>query len=275
MAEWSFPAPVEAARLSDELLGEAYEQTPASSRGWLKTTLAMTEALHGARPSARTVQTCNPAAGFEITSTAAMAPWALFLLGTHGASASRLASAIMTARLAGLEDIFAVCLAIPERPALLTALELTGVEQVFHARTRDILATLLQTLNAGSSATGRVLCFGDLPPETIPALPPEICLHDQAPQIAVLAEAVSAEATILKAHPDAQKATDPRSRTAVFGTEALSTTRISPAAPHTLYLSSALVGAWVNPALTPDWFMNTSTRIVPLSPPLPSDSGLL
>ena len=127
MAEWSFPAPVEAARLSDELLGEAYEQTPASSRGWLKTTLAMTEALHGARPSARTVQTCNPAAGFEITSTAAMAPWALFLLGTHGASASRLASAIMTARLAGLEDIFAVCLAIPERPALLTALELTGV----------------------------------------------------------------------------------------------------------------------------------------------------
>ena len=161
----AFSSAIEACRVPDELLAGAYEGTSALHRSWIKTTLALAEAVFPALPSRSAVSIENRAAGFGSVRTETAAPWTVLLIGAGYASAVRLAAAIMPARLAGVEPIIAVWTGKPEAApsALFAALELTGVEQVF---AMPDPAPLLGEL----PGQGRVLAFGaaDVPPLPCP-----------------------------------------------------------------------------------------------------------
>ena len=121
-----FSPEIEACRVPDERLAEAYEETSAEHRSWIKTTLALAEATYPAPPSRLTITSENAAAGFGFTRTRETAPWAVLLIGEGYASAVRLAAAIMPARLAGVEPVFAAWTGMETAPSgLFAALELT------------------------------------------------------------------------------------------------------------------------------------------------------
>ena len=123
-----FSPAIEACRVPDERLAGAYEETSAAHRSWIKTTLALAEATYPAPPSRLTITSENAAAGFGFARTRETAPWAVLLIGEGYASAVRLAAAIMPARLAGVEPVFAVWTGAETAPSgLFAALELTVV----------------------------------------------------------------------------------------------------------------------------------------------------
>ena len=70
----AFSSAIEACRVPDELLAGAYEGTSALHRSWIKTTLALAEAVFPALPSCSAVSIENRAAGFGSvrTETAAL-----------------------------------------------------------------------------------------------------------------------------------------------------------------------------------------------------------
>ena len=158
-----FSPAIEACRVPDERLAGAYEETSAAHRSWIKTTLALAEATYPAPPSRLTITSENAATGFGFARTRETAPWAVLLIGEGYASAVRLAAAIMPARLAGVEPVFAVWTGAETAPSgLFAALELTGVEQVFAMRDP---APLLREL----PGRGRILRFGKAPLPECPA----------------------------------------------------------------------------------------------------------
>ena len=119
-----FSPAIEACRVPDEWLAGAYEETSAEHRSWIKTTLALAGATYPAPPSRLSITSENAAAGFGFARTRETAPWAVLLIGEGYASAVRLAAAIMPARLAGVEPVFAVWTGAETAPSgLFAALE--------------------------------------------------------------------------------------------------------------------------------------------------------
>ena len=240
----SLSSAIEACRVPDERLAEAYEGTSALHRSWIKTTLALVESVHPALPSRSERRTEDRDAGFGFVRTEETAPWAVLLIGEGYASAVRLAAAIMPARLAGVEPILAVWAGSgTPPPALFAALELTGVEQVFAMP--DPLP-LLRELRGH----GRVLAFGlDLPPLPYP------CWRDAAPRIA--ADALPDEELIRWAHPDALSADG--------GADVLYPEQfILGDDREPLRLGEGLEGCWLHAELTPGFFMNTRLELFAL-----------
>ena len=238
----TFSSAIEACRVPDERLAGAYEGTSAPYRSWIKTTLALAEAVFPALPSRSETKIENGAAGFGFARTETPAPWAVLLIGEGYASAVRLAAAIMPARLAGVEPIIAVWTGRPDAApsALFAALEPTGVEQVFAIPDP---APLLREL----SGQGRVLAFGatDVPS-------PHPCWRDRAPRIA--ADALPDETLIRWAHPDALPADD--------GTDVVYEGQfVIGDAGEPLVLGRGLEGCWLHADLTPGFFMNTRLEL--------------
>ncbi len=259
MRELLFSPALEAARLPDDQMGDAYETMKPEHRAWIKTTLALVQALHPVPPFREERRIENPAAGLSLVSRSSTAPWTLLLLGEHSVSSIRLAAAIMDARLAGIEDIIAVCTAEIRHPALLAALELTGVEHVF-ALPPEGAANLLAELDAhsrtdGRGGTGRLLSFGDAQFATVRSSVPAVPVwQDPTPLLGVFPDAADELDRIVQAHPDASPlllsdtdASDHRTFDAVYGTGPAKTS---------LRLSPDLAGAWICPNLEPAFFLN-------------------
>ena len=230
-----FSPAIEACRVPDERLAGAYEETSAAHRSWIKTTLALAEATYPAPPSRLTITSENAAAGFGFARTRETAPWAVLLIGEGYASAVRLAAAIMPARLAGVEPVFAVWTGAETAPSgLFAALELTGVEQVFAMRDP---APLLREL----PGRGRILRFGKAP---LPECPCPVW-SDRAPRIERTA---LPDTAVLWAHPDALPADD--------GADVDYAGQIIIGEDTPLVLGAGLEGCWLHTGLTPDFFMN-------------------
>ena len=259
MRELLFSPTVEAARLPDNEMGDAYEATGPKRRAWIKTTLALVQAFHSASPFREERRIENPAAGFSFTSRSCVAPWAVFLLGSQCVSSVRLAAAIMNARLAGIEDILAVCTGELQDPALLAVLELTGVEHVFAlspAHTADFLKELDALTRAdGSQGTGRLLSFGEsqyaIACAGLPAVPVWL---DPIPRIGVFPDAQDELERIVQAHPDASPVS--LSDTKEICQEPFDVVYGTGTANSFLHLASNLAGAWICPNLEPAFFMN-------------------
>ena len=251
MSEWTFSEALESCRLPDTLSGEAYEATPAHTRGWLKTTLALVQALHGFRPARTRTETLDTAAGFGFTQEQSVAPWAVVVLGPHCVSAVRLSALLMTARLAGIEELFAVCTTLPQRPELLTALELTGVEQLFLMDCTQ----LTQFLRELPSGGGRILNMGE-PNCPNPAQLP--LWTDHAPRLVLSDTNPELRERLLATHPDAILIDAERALSeglpcdAAYGSATL---------PAPLHLTVELAEAWASPNPAPDWFMNTTCSL--------------
>lgn len=230
-----FSPAIEACRVPDERLAGAYEETSAEHRSWIKTTLALAEATYPAPPSRLSITSENAAAGFGFARTRETAPWAVLLIGEGYASAIRLAAAIMPARLAGVDPVFAVWTGAETTPSgLLAALELTGVEQVFAMRDP---APLLREL----PGRGRILRFGKAP---LPEYPCPVW-SDRAPRIE---RAALPDTAVLWAHPDALPADG--------GADVVYAGQIIIGEDTPLVLGAGLEGCWLHTDLTPGFFMN-------------------
>ena len=230
-----FSPAIEACRVPDERLAGAYEETSAEHRSWIKTTLALAGATYPAPPSRLSITSENAAAGFGFARTRETAPWAVLLIGEGYASAVRLAAAIMPARLAGVEPVFAVWTGAETAPSgLFAALELTGVEQVFAMRDP---APLLREL----PGRGRILRFGKAP---LPECPCPVW-SDRAPRIERTA---LPDTAVLWAHPDALPADD--------GADVVYAGQTIIGEDTPLVLEAGLEGCWLHTDLTPDFFMN-------------------
>ena len=73
----TFSSAIEACRVPDERLAGAYEGTSAPYRSWIKTTLALAEAVFPALPSRSETRIETGAAGFGFARTETPAPWAV------------------------------------------------------------------------------------------------------------------------------------------------------------------------------------------------------
>lgn len=264
MHELLFSVAMEDARLPDERMGDAYEATEPERRAWIKTTLALVQALHPSPPFREEHRRDNPAAGFRLVNRNSVAPWAVLLMGPGCVSAVRLSAAIMTARLAGIEDIFALCTAEPDEPALLAALELTGVEQVF-ALPPEQAGTFLRELDALARSEeardlGRLLAFGEPRLESLRATVPAVPVwRDRTPLAGVFSDAQNELELIARTHPDVSPVLlpdvtgeDSGPFDVVYGTGT---------AKAALRLTAKLAGAWVCPDLAPGFFLNTELDV--------------
>ncbi len=127
----TLPSCLQEYALEDELLAAAYEATPAPYRAWIKTTLALVHAVYKEQASLSIQHHFWPDAGFAHEQTARPHPWALFGLSSSFAAPTRLAAALMAARLAHCEPVLVRVAEQGSFPnALLTAAELTGVSQI-------------------------------------------------------------------------------------------------------------------------------------------------
>ena len=129
------PPWLETFRVAEQTLATAYEATRPEHRAWIKTTLALVRARYPHVPGQMRQVWSQHDLGFRHHVQVAPAPWVVCVLASGFASAVRLAAALMVARLAGVPEIIVVRTAVeadvPFAPALLTAMELAGIEQVF------------------------------------------------------------------------------------------------------------------------------------------------
>jgi hypothetical protein len=224
----------------------AYAALSDPDRAWLKTTLALVEAVHARRPAVQTRRVCADR-GFVHTRHTRPADWALFVIHPDFAAAARFAAAAMCARLAGTEPV----VLLPGAPTdiqagLLVALELTGIDCAYRPTRRPEPAALFDALAAASGADGRVLCFGADPlclamqaAARARCLP---CWADCPPRLEIHDPAIDA-ARVRATHPDA---TDCSPLPVLYG-------HCPNEAP--LCFGPGLEGCWLPADLSPDFFM--------------------
>lgn len=122
---------LEAFRIDDALLAQAYDAMPPALRARLKTAIAFQYHLNGEAPAWETRRVHRPTAGFCHTVHEKPAAWTVAVIETDFNSPARLLAALMPAVLAGVERIFVVSFGAPPDDALLVALELAGLEDIF------------------------------------------------------------------------------------------------------------------------------------------------
>lgn len=148
-------------RVNDDAMAEAYDTTGDLGRAWIKTTLALTRAVCGEAPDRHDSVVQPAGSGFIVECHSRPADWVVAVISPEFASGVRLAAAIMAARLAGVVRIVALlrkssAATLKHAPAVLTALELLGVEDIFEMDT----ANLDELANTPLQGHGRVLVFG-------------------------------------------------------------------------------------------------------------------
>ncbi len=115
--------------IDDTLRAEAYENATAEQRQLLKTAIAY-QALQGECPSAQSQFYEHKNKGFWQRKHSAPAPLLFILCGEEYLSPARLIATTMPALLAGVNQCIFIQIGKP-KPALLTALELLGIEEAY------------------------------------------------------------------------------------------------------------------------------------------------
>ena len=258
----------------------AYEALTARERSWIKATLALAESAHGTRPAENDNRTLQAEHGLIRLSRTRPAAWALCVPGEGFASAPRFAAAIMCARLAGIENLLAVWPltdAAACSPALLTVLELTGIDQAYTLAAPPSLPfwrSLADNLGKFGS-DGRLLYFGarnelhvslrELADERSWPLwtdrPPRLKLDTQARKNALDVAAIH------WAHPDAEPyaaqfdSGSGQACTVLYTAKTESGIFATPG-QTALTLGPGLEGCWLHPDLSPDFFLTRQTAIL-------------
>ena len=150
------PAWLERFRPDDDLYADAYEGTPAERRALLKTAIAFAFSRRRPDEDETFVRSVSGREGFVREERSVPAAWVLAAAGEGFGSPARLLAALVPARLAGAGRI-AVVSPVPFAPAVVTALELSGLEDSFvldEGRTADLYEDLRAT-----SPDGRVVVF--------------------------------------------------------------------------------------------------------------------
>lgn len=150
------PAWLDSFRPADELYEKAYEDTPAHLRALLKTAIAFAFHRYGMNDCHETWRIDCPRAGFCRKEDMRPAAWVLAVAEEGFASPARFTAAAIPAVLAGAAHILTASEA-PFSPAVITAMELAGLEDSFVLNMGRIELLYDELRNA--SPDGRILFF--------------------------------------------------------------------------------------------------------------------
>lgn len=243
-------------RVRDEVMAAAYEATGDQGRAWLKTTMALVRARFGESAEYKQVRERPAGSGFEMVRTDRPVDWVVVLVDEDFHAATRLCAAVMVARLAGARRTVALLQGEPA-PAILTALELLGVEDIFALDLNQMRKTLLQ---AKQEPQGRMLCFGQSISLGVPEGLRIPARADRPPRILLGPDTTPENQDVIRrAHPDSvfvDSRPDVEYTSTDDGTDS-HTQNTGDCGP--LRLHPELCGAWLYPHLTPAFF--TVSRI--------------
>ncbi len=146
----------EVRRLDDALFAGAWEEVGDKDRALLKTAIAWHFHRLGRCSGKLSRESSSFSAGFALRFSEQPAPWVLAVLEEGFASPARLLAGIVPAILAGVPQITAAA-SSPPPPAVLAALELAGIEDVFLAGQHGAESMLRDY--ARNMGNGRLLHF--------------------------------------------------------------------------------------------------------------------
>jgi len=153
------PQKLEVKRIPDNVLADGYDIVSAQDRALLKTSQVLVQAAFSEPKLPEEYISRSPSIGYEVHYKKTAAPWVLAFVGNN-VNPARLASALTSARLAGIDDIAVAFLAQPEMPTSYVALDLCGIEHVLMLNF-DEAAYMIEY--ASKHGKGRVILFGTPP----------------------------------------------------------------------------------------------------------------
>ncbi len=150
----AFEAPdwLEEGRISDDAFKNAYECVPTPCRCALKTAIALSSLHFTPETDIQKTVLENNDAGFWLEKTTCPADWAIIVFDAGYDACARVCAAAVLPALAGIKNIAAICVDGQPVPGALLALELCGIEDVFHLPTSRLpdLADFLASPSLGS-----------------------------------------------------------------------------------------------------------------------------
>lgn len=159
-------------QISDEDLDAAYDNTPASKRALIKSTLALVDSVWREDSSHREERIRDQTAGLLFERISDPAPWVILVINS-GFLPTHIAAAIMPAYLAGVSRIVAIWIGSEPVPtSLLCTLEISGVDELFvppsDVDAKSAISLLITLLQENTQAMplldhhkmGRILFFG-------------------------------------------------------------------------------------------------------------------
>lgn len=245
-------------RVPDSLLGDAYDSVTPQQRAWLKTTQALVQSVHAEAP-ARREQRCWPTGtGFAYSECTQPVAWTVVMVAGVFAAACRLSAALMTARLAGVENVLVFFADSPSlvHPAVFAACELAGVENLFSLAARSPSPENLSLFDAlldVPAAHGRILTFGPMNGLFLP-FP---TWRDTPPRLALAPDCALSQPELQAFHPDAVFVAPNERPDALYSGEAALTP-----CPAPLCLGPGLEGTWLHTGLCPSFFHRADFRLI-------------
>ncbi|WP_461209379.1 hypothetical protein [Desulfocurvus sp. DL9XJH121] len=120
--------------VDDDLFAEAYGSMPGERRAWIKQTAAQAHALAGAAPAVEERRDVLGRQGYRVLRELRPVEYAVMFLDSTCLSPARVAAVAVPMVLSGARHVCAVRVSggPPAADAVLTALELSGLETVFH-----------------------------------------------------------------------------------------------------------------------------------------------
>ncbi|MDR3358212.1 MAG: hypothetical protein LBN96_05070 [Desulfovibrio sp.] len=268
-----WPEWTEKHRLDDTLPAQAYEAASPQCRTALKSGLALAFMHFGACPG-RTHETLqDPRRGYWRQMETFPAPWAIAAFTPDYTAAARLAAACVPAHLAGVPLLGAVCVGGAPSGQALTALDLSGVEDIFVLDT----ASLCALLEESQPGPGRLVLLheGELDSARRTSRALSIpCYEERRPPNLVLPDRSAFDIELLsfaqgKALEQALEPASPVTPAALYlsSEAAQGHCRHHRHGPHhadSLALSPGCEGFWLHAGLTPDFFRVSRMAFGPL-----------
>ncbi len=161
MCPTPFPDWIQNRLVRDRLFQQAYDRVPPERRAVLKTCIARLHALMGQENCAVRRESAVHSSGAISHVTRRPVAWSLLLLNEEAVSPVRVLAAALPPLLAGVEHVLVARMGkargrAPWSDAVLTGLELAGIEMVADLSPRAASSLLLEMADSGSM--GVVLC---------------------------------------------------------------------------------------------------------------------
>lgn len=149
--KFSFPEWVSDFQVDDELFGQAYEETPAQFRAWLKKTIAQLWVSGGSDNPCELVEKKIWQSDFSIEKKETPADAAILVFDQGSVSSVRILAALVPALISGVKNILAVFVGEGEiTRSVLAAFELSGQEKVVVLDTESLEKMLKYCLESRS-----------------------------------------------------------------------------------------------------------------------------
>lgn len=150
-------------RVPDHALAQAYNTVSALQRAQLKTALAFQfELCQRVQPDLVSHSQHNARTGFDVSVEKRPLPWALAVVDSAFASPARLLAALTPALLAGVPQVLVAFIKNSAQPipaAILVALELAGLEDLFELSEEQCRMLLSKCMEQNPLSVGCLLLF--------------------------------------------------------------------------------------------------------------------